>query len=226
MKVACMQPYFLPYVGYWQLIKAVDKFVILDDVQYITRGWVNRNKIFVNGKENWITIPLKNANRNRMINEIEICDKSLWLPKFERSILYNFRKSPNFEEGYQILKGILNFEKYNLSDFLVRSIKLICESLEIKTKILMSSNFSSNKKLKGQEMIINICKQIDASEYVNLSGGLKLYDRKFFNYNKINLNFIKSNSYFQYLSIIELILSYDFKDIKNELPKYEINTGK
>ena len=103
-----MQPYFLPYIGYWQLINAVDKFVILDDVQYITKGWVNRNKIIVNGKENWITIPLKNANRNRMINEIEICDKSLWLPKFERSIKYNFKNSIFFKEIYELIDCILN----------------------------------------------------------------------------------------------------------------------
>jgi hypothetical protein len=88
-----MQPYFLSYIGYWQLIHAVDKFVILDDVQYITKGWINRNKIIVNGKEQWITIPMMNANKNRMINEIEIWDKSQWFPKFNKLISYNFSKS-------------------------------------------------------------------------------------------------------------------------------------
>ena len=117
MKIACMQPYFLPYIGYWQLINTVDKFVILDDVQYITRGWINRNKICINDKEQWITIPLKDASKNKLINEIQICPTEQWIPKLQRTTTYNFRNSPNFEEGYKLFNKILSCKINDLTSF-------------------------------------------------------------------------------------------------------------
>ena len=224
MKVAIMQPYFLPYIGYWQLIHAVDKFVILDDVQYITKGWVNRNKIIVNGKENWITIPLKNANRNRMINEIEICDKSLWLPKFERSIKYNFKNSIFFKEIYELIDCILNNEENNLSKFLLNSISSICNYLGIKTDILVSSSCSPKRELKGESRIIEICKNIGASSYINLPGGKNLYNNSSFSEEGIDLHFLEEKNNEEYLcSIAQIIFEKNKQDIKSELYKFKLN---
>ena len=224
MKVAIMQPYFLPYIGYWQLIHAVDKFVILDDVQYITKGWVNRNKIIVNGKENWITIPLKNANRNRMINEIEICDKSLWLPKFERSIKYNFKNSIFFKEIYELIDCILNNEENNLSKFLLNSISSICNYLEINTDILVSSSCSPKRELKGESRIIEICKNIGASSYINLPGGKNLYNNASFSEEGIDLHFLEEKNNEEYLcSIAQIIFEKNKQDIKSELYKFKLN---
>ena len=218
MKVACMQPYFLPYIGYWQLINAVDKFVILDDVQYITKGWVNRNKIIVNGKENWITIPLKNANRNRMINEIEICDKPLWLPKFERSIKYNFKNSIFFKEIYELIDCILNNEENNLSKYLLNSISSICNYLGIKTDILVSSSCSPKRELKGESRIIEICKNIGANTYINLPGGKNLYNYSSFSEEGIELKFLDSlNNHYNYDSIIIHLFNKSLIEINNKL---------
>ena len=223
MKVACMQPYFLPYIGYWQLIHAVDKFVILDDVQYITKGWVNRNKIIVNGKEKWITIPLKNANRNRMINEIEICDKSLWLPKFERSIKYNFKNSIFFKEIYELIDCILNNEENNLSKFLLNSISSICNYLGIKTDILVSSSCSPKRELKGESRIIEICKNIGASSYINLPGGKNLYNNSSFSEEGIDLHFLEENKNEEYLcSIAQILFEKNKQAIKSELYKFKL----
>ena len=219
-----MQPYFLPYIGYWQLINAVDKFVILDDVQYITKGWVNRNKIIVNGKENWITIPLKNANRNRMINEIEICDKSLWLPKFERSIKYNFKNSIFFKEIYELIDCILNNEENNLSKFLLNSISSICNYLGIKTDILVSSSCSPKRELKGESRIIEICKNIGANTYINPPGGKNLYNNSSFSEEGIDLHFLEEKNNEEYLcSIAQIIFEKNKQDIKSELYKFKLN---
>jgi len=206
-----MQPYFLPYIGYWQLINSVDKFVILDDVQYITKGWINRNKIYIDGKEQWITIPLEKANRNKLINELKICSSNNWKPKLQRTIEYNFKKSPNFEEGFQLFNTIINFKTNDLTTFLVRSIKLICKYLDIETEILIASKISNENNLLGEERILHLCHRLKAIEYVNLPGGKNLYDKYNFKNNNIYLKFIKENK--NKKSILELIMMFSKKNI-------------
>jgi hypothetical protein len=220
MKIACMQPYFLSYIGYWQLIHAVDKFVILDDVQYITKGWINRNKIIVNGKEQWITIPMMNANKNRIINEIKICNKNQWLPKFKRSISYNFSKSIFFKDTHELLNKIMDYEDNNLCNFLIHSISCICEYLEIKTEILIASNCCPKKELQGQSRIINICTNLGASSYINLPGGKGLYDSSFFLEAGVSLNFLNYCLKQDFLfSIAQTLFENNKHDIKSELNK-------
>ena len=221
MKIACMQPYFVPYIGYWQLINAVDRFVILDDVQYITRGWINRNKICVNDKDQWITIPLKDASKNKLINEIQICPTEQWIPKLQRTILYNFRKSPNFEEGYKLFNKILSCKINDLTSFLVRSIKLISEYLDINTKFFLASELLPKQKLKAQERIISLCKDLDGCHYYNLSGGVGLYNERDFKVNDLKLFFIKTKSENSFLnSILECLMIYSKDEIKNEIKNF------
>lgn len=98
-----MQPYFIPYMGYWQLLNYVDKFVILDDVQYITRGWINRNKISLHKKDYWLKIPLKNANKNKIINEIYIENQNIIIRKILRTIELNFIKSENVDFALKLI---------------------------------------------------------------------------------------------------------------------------
>ena len=218
-----MQPYFLPYIGYWQLINAVDKFVILDDVQYITRGWINRNKIFVNGKDQWITIPLEGANRNRLINELKICSPNNWAPKLKRNIDYNFKKSQNFKEGYELFSRIIDCNTNDLSSFLVRSIKLICDFLDIDTDIILSSEISPLDILKGQARIIHICKKLNASFYYNPQGGIELYNKEEFIKENIELGFIKTNSKNSFLySFLVSMMIYSRNEIQNELKNFNL----
>lgn len=223
MKIACMQPYFLPYIGYWQLIHAVDKFVILDDVQFITKGWINRNKIIVNSKEQWITVPIINANKNRIINEIKICDKNQWLPKFKRSIRYNFSKSIFFKDAHEILNKIMDYEDNNLCNFLIHSISIICEYLGIKTEILIASNFCPKEELQGQSRILNICTTLCASTYINLSGGKGLYDSSSFSEEGIGLHFLEQKNLDEYIcSIAQILFKKNKQDIKADLYKFEL----
>jgi hypothetical protein len=223
MKIACMQPYFLPYIGYWQLINAVDKFVILDDVQYITKGWINRNKICINGNDRWITIPLEGANRNKLINELKICSPNNWAPKLKRTIEYSFKNAPNFDEGYQFFNTIINCKTNDLTTCLVKSIKLICDFLGIDTTIILSSDISPEDSFKGKDRIIHICKKLNASFYYNPQGGIKLYKKEDFIKEKIELDFIKTNSKKSFLySFLETMMIYSRNEIQDELKNFNL----
>ena len=114
MKLGIMQPYFLPYIGYFQLIKAVDKYVIYDDVNYIKKGWINRNNILCNGQAHLFSISLRGASQNKLINEIEISDD---FSKFRKMIELSYRKAPYFEEVFKLLNSIIDYPNKNLFSF-------------------------------------------------------------------------------------------------------------
>lgn len=168
MKLGIMQPYFLPYIGYFQLIKAVDKYVIYDDVNYIKKGWINRNNILCNGQAHLFSISLRGASQNKLINEIEISDD---FSKFRKMIELSYRKAPYFEEVFKLLNSIIDYPNKNLSLFLANSIKEICKYLSIDTEIIFSSEIEKNNDLKGQEKILEICKILQAKTYINAIGG-------------------------------------------------------
>jgi hypothetical protein len=210
-----MQPYFLPYIGYWQLINAVDKFVILDDVQYISRGWINRNKICINGDDKWITIPLEGANRNKSINEIKILPHSEWFPKLSRTVKYNYKSYKNYKEFYPIIEDILLYNDLKLINYLVNSINTILNYLDIDTNIFLSSEIDREKKLSGQDRIIYLCRQEKANLYINLPGGKNLYCHETFKNANLDLEFInvessklELNPKFKNLSILHLIMTF------------------
>ena len=112
LRLGIMQPYFFPYIGYWQLIKAVDKFIIFDDVNYINRGWINRNRILFNGSSRYFNIRIHKASQNKLINELEIIrdeNKSLEL------LHMAYRNAPYYQETRELVKNILSFKNDNLS---------------------------------------------------------------------------------------------------------------
>ena len=105
MKIAIMQPYFFPYLGYWQLMNIVDKFVIYDDVNYIKRGWINRNRILVEGKPFYIHVPVMKASQNKIINEMEVFVDSSLRKKELKTIELAYKKAPFFDSVYPLIKG-------------------------------------------------------------------------------------------------------------------------
>ena len=190
MKVAIMQPYFIPYLLYFQLIKYVDAFIILDDVSFINRGWINRNLLSIHGKKKWVTIPLSNASQNKNINEISILNDDNWKKKAKKTLFHSYQHSNYMRESINIFDEILSYPDLNLNSFVVNSLKLICAKLSINTKFLLSSSFA-NIHLKGKYRILDICACMNATEYVNLPGGVILYQENDFNEKKINLKFIQ-----------------------------------
>ena len=226
MRIAIMQPYFFPYIGYFQLIAAVDKFVVYDDVNYINRGWINRNNILINGASSLIQIPLSGASQNKMIYEVEIVNEAKWKVKLLRTIELNYKKAPFFLAIYDLIQTEINKGHTNIAGLNVESTKAVCKHLGINTQIIPSSSHYQNKHLRGQDRILDICKTENADHYMNPIGGLELYDRELFNENKIKLNFIQSsaisypqfnNLFIPYLSIIDVLMFCEPSYIRTKL---------
>ena len=189
-KLAIMQPYFFPYLGYWQLLAAVDTFVILDDVNYINRGWINRNRIAINGEPSWLTVPLQGASQNRLICDIAIAPDDGWKKRLHRSLASTYAKAPHAAEVLALFEHWLAQADGNLSAALHRCITQVAESLDLKTAIIPSSRIYPKGELKGAERILDICRREGAAVYVNPPGGKELYDAAMFHAAGIELQFL------------------------------------
>ncbi len=223
MKLAIMQPYFMPYIGYFQCMAAVDTYVVYDDVQYIKGGWVSRNNLLIGGEKKMFTIILKGASPNKLFNEIEIRDN---FKKFENMLQCNYSKAPFFSEIMPLLHSIFTYGDKNLGRFLWNSYRKLFEYLEINTNIVLSSEIEKDCSLKGKEKVLNICHSLGADTYYNAIGGQELYDKEEFKQNGVDLYFVKTNDikYRQFkddafepnLSIID-VLMFNGKEGTKEL---------
>ena len=231
MKIGIMQPYFLPYIGYWQLLNAVDKYVIYDDVNYIKGGWINRNRILINKEAKYFNIKLNSASPNKLINEVEVSLDKIYQKKLLKTIEENYKKAPFFNETYPIIKSIIEKEEKNLAKYLEYSIKKICFYLDIKTELLISSNLEKNNSLKGKDKVIEICKKLGGLEYYNAVGGQELYSFEEFKSNGIELKFLKTeeinyqqfnNEFIPYLSILDVMMFNSKEKVKEFLNNYSL----
>lgn len=233
MRLAIMQPYLLPYIGYFQLINAVDQFVIYDNIQFTKKGWINRNRILVNGKDDYITLSLKkdsdyldvrerylaytwNKERNKMLNKIVEC----------------YKKAPYFEEAFSVVEKAILFDEYNLFSFVFNSLRLVKDYLEIQTQFIISSTINIDHNLKSENKVLEICKALKADQYINPSGGVNLYDKNNFKEKGIKLSFLRSNdlTYPQFnhhnfvplLSIIDVIMFNSKEQVQKILHSYTL----
>lgn len=226
-----MQPYIFPYIGYFQLIKAVDKFVIYDDVNFINKGWINRNRILNNGKDSLFTIPLKEASQNKLINEIEVNWDDAWKNKFLKTLEQCYKKAPFYADVLTVLQKTLEIEHEPISKVIENNLRVTCQYLDITTEIVSSSSIYKNTHLKAQERILNICIQENATQYINPIGGTELYDKGFFEAKNIKLNFIKANTveypqfkneFVGWLSIIDVLMFNSKEKIQEFLDNYDL----
>mgnify|MGYP003393245606 FL=1 len=231
MKIGIMQPYFFPYIGYWQLINAVDKYVIYDDVNYIKGGWINRNRILINDKPSFINLKMNGSSPNKLIKEIHVSNDNRWKNKLLKSIELSYRKAPFFEMSFPIIEEIINHDEVNLSLYLENLIKRIAEYLEMNTEFVLSSNIEKDNSLKGQDKVIEICKSLGAKEYYNAIGGVELYSAENFNSYGIELRFLRTeyieykqfkNDFSPYLSIIDVMMFNSKEQIMNILDMYSL----
>ncbi|HAH32834.1 MAG TPA: hypothetical protein DCL44_11030 [Elusimicrobia bacterium] len=216
MKVAIMQPYFFPYIGYFQLMNAVDKFIIYDNIEFTKKGWINRNRIMINGKDFYITLPLKKDSdfldvKDRYLADIWSVDKEKMLNRITGA----YRKAPHFSTVYPMIEKCIIFEDNNLFKFIFNSLTAIKEYLGIQTSFVVSSTVPIDHALRAQEKVIAICKAMKADAYLNPIGGLQLYNLKDFKTEGIDLHFIKStecpykqysNDFVPWLSIIDVMM--------------------
>jgi len=228
MKIAVMQPYLFPYIGYWQLINAVDAFVIYDDVNFIKRGYINRNNFLQNQKPQLFTLELFGASQNKKINEIGVGNNS---KKLLKTIRQNYSKAPSFQVVFPMLEEILNNEQKELSKFLGSSLVKISKYLNIETKFLYSSDIKNDKTFKAQDRLIEMSKTLNATSYINSIGGIELYDKQVFSQNDINLSFLKSseifykqfnNEFIPNLSIVDVLMFNSKDNIKNMLNQFQL----
>jgi hypothetical protein len=233
MKVAIMQPYFFPYLGYFHLIDAVDLLVLTDDYQFTKRGWINRNRILNDGRVQVLTLPLKKSSDFEPINKKIISD-DFDHKKFFQKIYNAYHKFPNYNLLSQLLLDANFFAGANFFDVVEMSIKETTKFLKISTKIMRSSDFNLSSNLNGQEKIFEICHKLGANEYVNLSGGRELYSQKDFLLQDISLRFVnsrfakysqKSSNFIPQLSILDLIASISLeKEIFSQIQNYSLES--
>ena len=228
-----MQPYLFPYIGYFQLIKAVDRFISYDDVTFIKQGWINRNRILVNGEPLFFSIPLSGAGSHALIRETRINSTlyTVWLTKFFKTLEQYYRKATGTEQVLSLIKGVLIGEPQLISVVAVHSIKVICAYVGITTEIIDTSTNYANSFLKAEDRVIDICRQEKAQVYVNALGGQELYSRENFKRNGIELKFLKSKdvSYKQFeksfvpsLSIIDVLMFNTPETVHQLVQQYEL----
>ena len=230
MKIGIMQPYFMPYIGYWQRIKAVDIHVLYDDVQYIKGGWINRNRIILQNQVHNINVPLIGASPNKRINEVLVDNRGLLQNKLLKTLEQAYRKAEFFNEAMSVLEPIITSEECNLAKYLANEIREICRYLGIKTKLLCSSELNKDNSLKGQAKVIEICRLLQGKEYINASSGEHLYSREDFKNSGLCLKFIKDQSTVHYpqsvksfipsMSIIDVMMNCSTEKITELLDDY------
>jgi hypothetical protein len=209
-----MQPYFFPYIGYFQLIGSVDLFIVYDNIKYTKKGWINRNRLLRNGKDAMFSLPLK-ANSDLL----DVRDRELAVD-FKRDKLLNqiqgaYRRAPYFAQTFPLIEQIVWHEDRNLFWFIYNSIIKTCKHLGIATAIRVSSDIAIDHDLKNQDKVLALCEAVGASAYVNAIGGMELYSTVEFQIRGIELKFIRSkpfeyaqfgNEFVPWLSIIDVMM--------------------
>lgn len=212
--LAIMQPYFFPYIGYFQLIATVDQFIVYDNIKYTKKGWINRNRMLQGGKDVMFSLPLKSDSDYLDVRERELA------ADFNRDKLLNqfkgaYRRAPYFEKTFPLVEQIVRHEDTNLFRFLHHSIVEICKHFGLTTEISISSGIPIDHELTGQDKVLALCAATGASTYVNAIGGMELYSKQAFSEKGIELKFIKSkpfmytqfgDEFVPWLSIIDVMM--------------------
>ena len=229
MKLGIMQPYFMSYIGYFQLMKAVDKYVVYDDVNYIKGGWANRNHILINGEKEMFTVTLQKASPNKLFNEIVIGDD---FKKLMKTLQMNYSRAINFDQTMVLMERIISFPNKQLAVFIANSFREILSYLSVETEILMSSEIPKDNSLRGKDKIIQICEILGADTYYNAVGGKNLYDQEEFREHGITLNFVDSlpqvysqlhtREFVSGLSMIDVLMNNTKDKVNSLLESYQI----
>lgn len=234
MIVSIMQPYLFPYIGFFQLMSSCDMFVIYDDVQYIQGGWINRNRILIDGEPQWITLPVANADYHLPINQRDYLLDDRLAPKFRRRIVGAYASAPYFENVMPIIDEILMQDDSNVARFNTHQLMKISSYIGIDTKIVISSSIDKDLGLTAQERVIDLCENLGAHSYINPIGGLTLYQPYRFCEAGLELRFLQSmaSEYPQYdgphvksLSIIDVLMFNDLPTIKSMLAQCQLISG-
>jgi hypothetical protein len=225
MKTGIMQPYFLPYIGYFQLIASVDVFILYDNIKYTKKGWINRNRFLLNGMDSMFSLPLRKDS-----DSLDVVQRELAADFDPNKLLNQFKgaywKAPHFEQLFPLLELIVCHQNANLFGFIHNSIVQLCKFLEIKTQFKISSEVSIDPALKGQDRVLALCKSVGTNTYINTIGGIELYRKDDFRVWGIELQFIKARpfEYSQFgqpfvpgLSILDLLMFIPLDQVRERI---------
>lgn len=232
MRLGIMQPYFFPYLGYFQLMNSVDNYVVYDNIQYTKKGWINRNRILLNGLAHTISLPLQNDSDFLNIDQRRIAnDSDKQIGKILGQIKSSYSKSPYFDDVFPLLESIFLYEDKNLFNYILNSIEVLKGYMGIQTPLFISSMIDIDHSLKGKDKVIALCKQLNAEVYVNPAGGTELYDKAEFSDNGISLKFHSMDSicykqngdgFVESLSIIDVMMFNSKVEIGLLLNRYTL----
>lgn len=230
MTLGIMQPYFLPYIGYWQLLAAVDRFVVYDNIQYTKKGWINRNRFLLNGGDAVFTVPVKKGS-----HLLNVADRTL-ADDFDPGTLLNalaaaYRKAPFFGAVFPVIETVIAAAPRNLFEYLHHGLTVIADFLDIRTPIVVSSTVAIDHHLESERKVLALCEALGASRYINSIGGQHLYSASAFAAHGIELRFIQSRpmTYAQYnspfvagLSIVDVMMFNSKDTIRGMLGAYDL----
>lgn len=231
-KVAIMQPYVFPYIGYFQLIHAADIFVFYDDVNFIKKGWINRNQIILNQQAYKFTIPLVGASQNKLINEIPV----LWESKFDQKLIQQlelgYKTAPYLSDVLGLVQEVFSDKSSNISELAQKSVRLTCQYLGLEKKFYVSSELGVSKDMGRADRLIEITKHFGTEQYINAINGRDLYSKVDFKQMGVDLAFVSPilNKYKQgnlidfipSLSILDVLMWNEKSEISEMLKSYEI----
>lgn len=227
-----MQPYLFPYVGYYQLMHAVDRFVVADDLAFIKGGWINRNRLLINGEPAYFTVPLKHHPADALIKDVDIDPKAdRWRRTLLATIRNFYRRAPAFGAVYPMVERVLGGNFVKIAEMARASLREVCQYLDIRASIVDSSAAYGNAHLKGQDRVIDTCRAEGASDYVNAIGGRALYSHDAFVAHGIRLQFVETDAieYRQFeppfvasLSIVDLLMFNTRSEARGLLSRYRL----
>lgn len=232
MKLGIMQPYLFPYIGYFQLIAAVDQFVLHDDVQWISGGWINRNRILMNGNSQYITLPLRKGSSRLNINQRELGENvDLEKRKILRRLKGAYAHAPYFKEVHDLIERCFLCDEKNVASFNAYVLAECCAYLNITTPIQMASSLEIPEEIKAESRVLEINQRLNAEHYINPIGGVELYDRQTFQDRGLKLNFLKTREieyqqggkeFVPNLSILDVLMFNSTEEILKLLTQFDL----
>lgn len=228
MIVAIMQPYFFPYIGYFQLMQAVDAFVFYDDVQYMKGGWINRNRISMDDESCWLTLPVRRDSIIKHINQ-RFYMLGNTVDSLRSKVQSSYTEAPHFVKIFPFIDKLLHFEDSNVAHFNINSLRKIAELLNINSQFISASEICQSSSLRGESRVIDFCLALGADHYINAIGGVDLYDPKHFAQAGLRLSFLRSTvpaiSFRNgegHLSIIDTLMRIGWDGARSQVDQYEI----
>lgn len=232
MRLGMMQPYFFPYLGYWQLMNAVDEYIIYDDVNYIKGGWINRNRIKINGAPQFFGISIYKASQNKLINEHDISLSDKDKEGLIRKVEFAYGKAPYCSEAIDLFREILMYEESNLAGFLANANRRTASYMGIETPIYSATEMKLDHTNRAQQRIIDICRERGDSEYINAIGGKELYNKEEFAREGIKLSFLRMDDDIVYpqgkgafipgLSILDVLMYNSREEVRGLLERFTL----